>query len=286
MGVVYLGVDVQTGQRVAVKRPRREYLSYPAFVQQFAAEVAAAKRVNGHFSARILRADMKADIPWFASEYIPGLTVREVVEKFGPFGEDSLWALASALYQALEVMHGVHVVHRDLTANNVILGDRGPRVIDFGVAHTRGVPGMDQQLTVAGMIGTLHYLSPERIQGGPPQPSWDVFSLGCLLYFAATGSMPFGSECEDSGRVCLDILHADVALDDLPEGLRRLIIACLVKDPEPRSKVLRVYRYLPVKPRFKPEGVGWVPTRVGTHILNVTQVQARADQATTRRATS
>src|SRR5581483_3534416 len=129
MGQVFLGLSTG-GRRVAVKVIRAELAADPDFRVRFRREVAAARRVSGLFTA-VVEADADAEVPWLATAYVAGPSLAEAVHEHGPLPADSVLALAAGLAESLAAIHAAGVVHRDLKPTNVLLGEDGPRVIDF-----------------------------------------------------------------------------------------------------------------------------------------------------------
>jgi outer membrane protein assembly factor BamB len=228
MGRVYLASS-PGGRAVAVKVVHAHLARDDAFVDRFRREVAAAQSVNGGYAAPVVAAGPDDDPPWLATAYVAGPSLQAAVTETGPLPEDAAAKLAAGLTEALRAIHEAGLVHRDLKPDNVLLADDGPRVIDFGIA--RALDGT--VLTAAGsVVGTPAYMSPEQAQGQPTEPASDVFSLGGVVYFAATGSRPFGSG--DPAVLLYRIVHTDPDLERLPAGLRELVAACLAKDPARR----------------------------------------------------
>src|SRR5579862_7335235 len=228
MGRVYLGSS-PGGRAVAVKVVHSHLARDGAFVGRFRREVAAAQAVNGGYTAPVIAAGPDDDPPWLATAYVPGPSLLDVVAAAGPLPEDAVLKLAAGLAEALRVIHGCGLVHRDLKPANVLLAPDGPRVIDFGIA--RALEGT--ALTSAeSLLGTPSYMSPEQAQGLPAGPASDVFSLGGVVYFAATGENPFGTG--HPAVMLYRIVHTEPDLERLPPGLRGLITACLAKDPAHR----------------------------------------------------
>ena len=189
MGKVYLGRNAG-GRTVAVKVIRPDLLGDPEFRTRFRREVAAARRVGGAFTAPVLDADVDADPPWLATGYVAGLALSDAVSRFGPFAEPSLLALGHGLAEALVAIHDAGIVHRDLKPSNVLLAVDGPKVVDFGIA--RAVE--DTALTTTGkVIGSPGFMCPEQVTGEALGPACDVFALGGVLTFAASGHGPFGT---------------------------------------------------------------------------------------------
>ncbi|WP_062996643.1 serine/threonine-protein kinase [Nocardia mikamii] len=237
MGRVYLGRNAG-GRTVAVKVVRPDLSDDPEFRTRFRREVAAARRVTGAHAVPVLDADVEAQRPWLATGYVAGLSLREAVDSFGPLPESALVPLAAGLARALADVHAAGVVHRDLKPSNVLLTLDGPRLIDFGIA--RAVD--DDSLTTTGkVIGSPGYMAPEHISGDAPVgPAVDVFALGGVLVYAASGSGPFGSG--DSIPMLWRVMQEPARLDGLPAALRPLAGACLDKQPGNRPTPADVER--------------------------------------------
>jgi hypothetical protein len=228
MGRVYLARS-RGGRRVALKVIRAELADDPDFRARFAREVASARAVGGAFTVAVLDADAEADTPWLATEYVAGPALSEAVREHGPLPADSVRALAAGLAEALVAIHRAGVVHRDLKPANVLLAADGPRVIDFGISRAMEAT----ELTRTGVIvGSPGFMSPEQIEGSPVTPATDVFSLGAVLAYAATGAGPFGEGAAPS--LLYRVVHGEPKLDAVPEELRGLIGSCLAKDPAAR----------------------------------------------------
>ena len=209
MGQVFLGKS--PGRRlVAVKVIRAGLAEDPGFRARFAREVAAAGRVSGVFTAPVVDADPAAPLPWLVTAYVSGLTLAQAVDKYGPLPVDSVLALAAGLAEGLSAVHAAGVVHRDLKPSNVLLAADGPREIDFGIS--RAVDAT--QLTQTGaVIGSPAFMSPEQFEG-VAEPASDVFSLGAVLAFAATGEGPFGHGAPPV--LMYRVVHGTPRLDRLP----------------------------------------------------------------------
>ncbi len=186
IGHVFLGLSAG-GRPVAVKVIRPELAGEPGFRARFAREVAAARQVNGLFTAAVVDADVTGPVPWLATAYVPGPSLADVVETRGPLPVDSVLALAAGLAEGLVAIHAVGVVHRDLKPSNVLLAVDGPRVIDFGISRAAEASALTQSGMVMGSPG---FMSPEQAEGVPVGPASDVFSLGAVLAFAATAEGP------------------------------------------------------------------------------------------------
>ncbi|MFJ6694992.1 serine/threonine-protein kinase [Streptomyces sp. NPDC091272] len=243
MGTVFLA-RTDSGRPVAIKLIHQQYAGDDEFRIRFRQEVAAARRVSGAFTAAVVDAAPDAEQPWMATTYIEGDTLAQRIGASGPLSGTQLRALAVGLTEALRDIHRVGVVHRDLKPSNVVLSPEGPRVIDFGISRA-----VDQQtLTMTGrVIGTPPFMSPEQLQA--PRgvgPRSDVFSLGTLLVYAATGQGPF--DADSPYMTAYQVVHEQPALDLVPAALRAVVEPCLAKEPEGRpsaDELLVLLRDLP-----------------------------------------
>lgn len=232
MGRVYLG-RTTGGRLVAVKTVHAHLAAEPHFRERFRREAAAARAVTGAHTAAVLDADPTSPVPWLATAYLPGVTLRRAVAAAGPLGVSVVRSLGAALAEALTSIHGAGLVHRDLKPSNVLVTAEGPRVIDFGIARALGDHGM----TASGdVVGTPGFIAPEQITGDAPvTAAADVFALGAVLGFAATGRNPFGD-----GTVAILLyraVHEEPDLADVPPGIRELVAGCLDKAPGRRPSV-------------------------------------------------
>lgn len=231
MGRVYLGRS-RGGRAVAVKVVRPELAEDSEFRLRFAREVVAARRVNGVFTAGVVDADTDADPPWLATAYVPGLSLDAAVARSGAWPEGPVTSLAAGLAEALEAIHAAGLVHRDLKPSNVLLASDGPRVIDFGISVASEVSAITR---TGAVIGTPGFMSPEQLTGGHIGPASDVFALGAVLAFAASGTGPFGTGSAQG--LMFRIVYAEPDLDPVPPGLRPLVARCLAKEPGDRPSL-------------------------------------------------
>ncbi|MFG2453483.1 serine/threonine-protein kinase [Streptomyces sp. NPDC048512] len=234
MGVVYLGSD-RRGQRVALKVIRPDLAEDQEFRSRFAREVSAARRIRGGCTARLVAADLEADRPWFATQYVPGPSLHDKVAEEGPLSAADVAAVGAALSEGLVAVHEAGVVHRDLKPSNILLSPKGPRIIDFGIAWATGASTLTHVGTAVGSPG---FLAPEQVRGAAVTPATDVFALGATLAYAATQDSPFG---QGSSEVMLyRVVHEEPQLQGVPDALAPLVRACLAKDPEERPSTLQL----------------------------------------------
>ena len=228
MGQVFLGMSAG-GRPIAVKVIRTELATDPEFRGRFRREVAAAQKVSGLFTALVVDADLDCPMPWLATAYVAGPSLTEAVRGHGPLPVRSVLALAAGLTEGLDAIHAAGVVHRDLKPSNVLLAEDGPRVIDFGISEAA------EASVVAGanvLIGSPGYMSPEQVLGADIGPASDIFSLGSVLTFAATGTGPFGAGSH--AALMYRLVNNRAELDSVPGELRSLVASCLAKNPGDR----------------------------------------------------
>ena len=216
MGRVFFGRS-PGGWAVAIKVINAGLAADPAFRARFAHEVATARAVAGIYTASVVDADTDAERPWLAVEYVAG------------------------------------VIHRDLKPSNVLLAADGPRVIDFGIARAAEHSSLTRTGTILGSAG---FMAPEQITGGETGPAADVFALGAVLTFAATGQGPFGEGRTEA--LAYRVVYADPTRDGVPHPLREIVARCLAKDPRYRPAPGEVIAALAAIPAAGP---GAVPTR-------------------------
>ncbi|MET9857735.1 serine/threonine-protein kinase [Streptomyces smyrnaeus] len=224
MGKVYLGRD--SGGRAAALKVLRPELAYDAgMAQRFVREAQAASAVRSKGVARVLAARTEGGRPWIATEFLAGPTLEEAVERHGRLAEAAVRALGAVLARTLYDIHAAGLVHRDLKPSNIVLASAGPRVIDFGIAR----PEHGLTLTTTGQVPvTPGYGPPEQVLGQRVGPAADVFALGAVLSFAATGERAFTGE--HVAAVQYEVVHGRPRLGGLPPGLLPLVASCLDKD--------------------------------------------------------
>jgi hypothetical protein len=229
MGQVFLARST-AGRLVAVKTIKVELAEEPGFRARFAREVAAASRVSGVFTAAVIEADPDADLPWVATAYVPAPSLSTLVKLAGPLPVPAVRWLAAGCAEALQSIHGAGLLHRDVKPSNVLVAPDGPRVIDFGIARAAE---RVQLTSTRGASGTPAYMAPEQARdASQASPASDVFSLGAMLVFAATGHAPY------EGDTVMDILVRLATeppdLTGLPAELADLVAPCLQRVPRDR----------------------------------------------------
>ena len=254
MGVVYLGV-AWDGSPVAVKVLRPELAGDQEFRRRFGREVAALVRVKGECTVQVIEADSQSATPFVVTEYARGPSLSEHIDKHGSVGPGMLYGLATGLAEALTVIHAAGIMHRDLKPSNIILTDAGPKVIDFGIARRQGTTAMTQ---TGIMVGSMGFMAPEQISGHPG-PEADIFAWGVTVAYAASGRSPFGGGSTHS--VLYRIMYGDPDIAAVPDSLRPLVLAALVKDPHLRPTAQQLLDRLTRAPR-RTDRVNDTPTQV------------------------
>ncbi|WP_042377460.1 serine/threonine-protein kinase [Streptacidiphilus melanogenes] len=214
MGEVYLGVSDRG--HAAVKRVRARLVTS----ERFEREVGILYRVPVGVGPRVLASDGTAERPWFATEYVPGLTVDEAVRLRGPLPAEALWLLLAEAAAQLHAVHESGIVHRDVKPGNVMLVRDGVKLIDFGIARAADQARLTKS---GGSYGTQGFSAPEQQSGddtvGAPA---DVYGLGALLLYAASGRTP-------------GVLPDVEPLRAVDADLAALVASCLVANPQARS---------------------------------------------------
>ncbi|MEE1829653.1 bifunctional serine/threonine-protein kinase/ABC transporter substrate-binding protein [Streptomyces sp. SP17KL33] len=257
MGVVFLA-RAPGGAFAAVKVVRASHADDAGFRARFRREIEVARQVDSPWVVPLLDADADAEDPWLATPFVPGPSLSEALEEHGAWSPASVCVLGLRLAEALDAVHRAGLVHRDVKPGNVLLAPDGPRLIDFGIART---PEGTALTSTGVIVGSPGFLSPEqaRARGAGIGPPSDVFSLGCVLAFAATGVRPFGTGA--AAGVLLRTVYDEPELPGIPEALGPVVRACLDKDPALRPTAVEVGTALEaavppaVRERWLPEPV-------------------------------
>ena len=249
MGRVFLGLS-PGGRQVAVKIIRPDLAGNPDFRARFTREVAAARTVSGIYTAPVVDADLDGPEPWLVTAYVDGPSLADAVARHGPVPATSLLPLAAGLAEGLGAIHAAGVVHRDLKPSNVLLASDGPRIIDFGISR---VADATEVTHTGSIVGSPGFMSPEQAAGGEAGPASDIFSLGGVLTFAASGRGPFGTG--DPTVMLYRVVHHQPDLSGVPPVIRDLAGRCLAKDPQQRPATEEILASLGEVGRPN----GWVP---------------------------
>ncbi|MFF3163558.1 protein kinase [Streptomyces sp. NPDC003273] len=291
MGQVFLARS-DRGRTVAVKLVREELAAREEFRARFRQEVGAARRVGGYWTAPVLDADTEAPVPWVATGYVAGPSLQQVVgHDHGALPERSVRILAAGLAHALQDIHAAGIVHRDLKPSNVLVTIDGPRVIDFGIARALETLAGDGLTRTGSLVGSPGFMAPEQVRGDRVTPACDVFCLGSVLAYAATGVMPFGGAGSGAHALMFRIAQEEPDLERVPEGIADLVRDCLRKDPAARPPLTRVLEWTGAEDTVA-EGRSrdpWLPgalvAQLGRHavrLLETEDPQGGSDTGTSR----
>ncbi|MFI2620298.1 serine/threonine-protein kinase [Streptomyces sp. NPDC018584] len=234
MGEVFLATPgpYEPDALVAVKAIRADVAGDAPFRARFRREISVARSVDSPCVAQVVAGDADAGQPWLATEYVAGPNLAEAVRRHGPLPVASVAVLGAGVARALAAVHAAGALHRDLKPANVLLGAAGPKLIDFGVARALGATTM----TSTGLlVGTPGFMSPEHVAGGRHVvAASDVFCLGSVLAYAASGADPFGDG--PVAAVLYRVARAEAELGGVPEPLRDVVACCLRPDPAQRPE--------------------------------------------------
>lgn len=230
MGIVYLGHD--TSNHLLAIKVLTGTVADAANQDRFRREIATTQQITSPYVANLVGSNTIGHQWWYASQFIPGMTVDEAMVASGsPLPYETVVDMARDVCLGLAAIHGRNIVHRDLKPSNVMLGDHA-YIIDLGIAH-----GIDQTRYTAtgGIIGTAAYMCPEQIEGKNPTSAWDMFALGTVLAYASTGRLPFGHGATDPLVMMRRILDDNPDLHGVDHRLIPLMRECLHKDPNRRA---------------------------------------------------
>ena len=247
MGQVFLGRSAG-GRPVAVKVIHAHLARDPEFRERFRREITVARSVSGMYTAPVIDADVDGPVPWLATAYVHGPSLADAISQHGPLPAAAVLALATGLAEGLAAIHAAGVVHRDLKPANVLLAEDGPHLIDFGISRATEASALTRTGLVVGSPG---FMSTEQAEGGEVGPPSDIFSLGAVLAFAATGQGPFGTG--STPALVYRVVYSPPALDHLPAEVRPLIERCLAKDPAQRPAAAQL---------LAEAEAGWLPEPV------------------------
>jgi serine/threonine protein kinase len=236
MGVVYQAVDVVLEREVAIKKLRSEFSRNTDVAQRFLREAKIQARLNHPNITQLYTCLQQGDTFYIVMEFVAGTPLNRLIPL--PYGR--LLPLAVQVLDSLEYAHNMGVLHRDIKPDNLMVTPGGAlKIMDFGIAHVLGSSRHTREKTI---MGTLEYISPERIMGKDPDRRSDIYALGAVLFEALTGRLPFESNSE------YELLRRHMEeeppklrqiLPDCPDYLESIVDRALAKDPEARFESCR-----------------------------------------------
>ncbi|MEW2299025.1 protein kinase [Streptomyces sp. NPDC006655] len=239
MGQVFLS-RTASGRLLALKTIRDDLSSEPGFEERFAREIRNSDRVRSPWTVTVVDYSAPGRRPqWLATEYVPAPSLGDWVATHGPLPPPAVLSLGAELCGAVQAVHQAGLAHRDIKPGNILLARDRPRLIDFGVARAAD----DSRHTRVGVsVGSPGFLAPDQAVGGVAAAPADVFSLGALLVYAATGRSPFSRAGEEISAAALlyRVVHEEPDLTGVDPALVPLLGDCLAKDPAERPTADRL----------------------------------------------
>ncbi|MEX2138738.1 MAG: serine/threonine-protein kinase [Pirellulales bacterium] len=244
MGEVYLAEHQMMKRPVAIKVIRPNRANDPSALARFEREVRATSRLSHWNTIEIFDYGRTADGTfYYVMEYLPGLSIAELVERHGPLAPERAVYLLQQTCDALGEAHALGLIHRDIKPGNLFAAQRGghydvAKLLDFGLAKRTISTTESIQLTGEGSItGSPLFMAPEQATGGEPDARSDIYSLGSVAYFMLTGRPPFPFD----NAIKVMIAHASEAVTppsayrpDLPADLEAIVMRSLAKSPADR----------------------------------------------------
>ncbi|SET09769.1 serine/threonine protein kinase [Olsenella sp. KH3B4] len=234
MATVYRGMDQVLGRTVAIKTMLPQYATDPSFAARFKQEAQAAAALNSPYIVSVYDWGKDGDTYYIIMEYLRGTDLKSGIRKHGALDCKKVAQIGSQIAQALSVAHNHDIIHRDIKPQNIMVQPDGNiKVMDFGIARAKN----SHLTTDNSVLGTAHYVSPEQTQGKPLGPTTDLYSLGIVMYEAATGRVPF------DGDNAVTVAMKQVTERPVPPSqinpnvdpqLEAIILKCMQKDPKDR----------------------------------------------------
>lgn len=234
MAVVYRGLDEVLGRTVAIKTMLPQYAGDASFAARFKQEAQAAAALQSPYIVSVYDWGRDGDTYYIVMEYLRGTDLKSGIRRHGALDGKKVAQVGSQIAQALSVAHRHDIIHRDIKPQNIMVQPDGNiKVMDFGIARAKN----SHLTTDNSVLGTAHYVSPEQTQGKELGPTTDIYSLGIVMYEAATGKVPFDGD--DAISVALKQVNEqpkppsqlNPSVDSALEGI---ILKCMQKDPEAR----------------------------------------------------
>jgi len=261
-GIVYEATR-DDGLSVALKVIRRELADLPQVRERLRREAESLQRVASTRCAEVYEVDADSTPPFLAMELISGRDLSAEILERGPLRGAMARTVFVSLVEALEAIHSAGVIHRDFKPSNVLIGEMGVRVVDFGISAVLDVA----HLTSTGVVvGTASWMSPEQIDGIELTEATDVFNLGLVMAFCLTGKHPFGEGRPDA--VMYRIMHSNPDFSALPAEYRSIIERCMSKNPLERLTLLQIRELL-----RNTSGSGGAASDPGTTVFAAEDVQ-------------
>lgn len=237
MGAVYHALDRELDEEIALKVLTPEaFAEGTQAVQTLRQEIRLARKITHPNVVRTHDLGDAEGIRFLTMEYVPGTTLRELLDRRGALAIAPGLQIAKQLCRGLAAVHEAGIIHRDIKPQNIMVLPNGVvKLMDFGIART--AEGADAVSSDGQTVGTPYYMSPEQAMGRPMDARSDLYTVGVVLFELFTGQRPF------PGKEAAEVMHKHVSSEpprptslrpDLPEYLEKVVLACLAKRPERR----------------------------------------------------
>ncbi|MGI6754520.1 MAG: Stk1 family PASTA domain-containing Ser/Thr kinase [Atopobiaceae bacterium] len=234
MAIVYRGLDKVLGRTVAIKTMLPQYAADPSFAARFKQEAQAAAALQSAYIVSVYDWGKDGDTYYIIMEYLRGTDLKSGIRKHGALDCRKVAQIGSQIALALSAAHRHDIIHRDIKPQNIMVQPDGNiKVMDFGIARAKN----SHITTDNSVLGTAHYVSPEQTQGKPLGPTTDLYSLGIVMYEAATGRVPFDGD--DAISVALKQVNEQPTPPsqinpNVDAALESIILKCMQKNPNDR----------------------------------------------------
>ncbi len=238
MASVYRALDLRTGHRVAVKFLKQELQANPEFLDRFRREATAASRMSHHNIVNLLDISDNAATPYLVFEFVDGKTLKEIIAEHGKLSQETAVQIAIRILSALRHAHEAGVIHRDIKPQNILVDRQGYiKVSDFGIARMVGTNTLTESEGSQGVMGSVHYFSPEQARGETTTFASDLYSVGVVLYEMLAGKVPF--EGESPVAVAMQHVQAEPRplhelAQDVSPRVENVVKKAMAKDPKDR----------------------------------------------------
>jgi serine/threonine-protein kinase len=262
MGQVFLGQHIQTGAEVVIKVMRDHLADNPLLRAAFQREMEVMKRFRHPYAVALLDGSIEGHHrPCLILEYVHGVTLEALLQREGRMKPERVGRLLGQLCQVLHAAHGAGILHRDLSAANLMIVPTDPwstepgagvsehiKVMDFGLAQLgQGffVP-IEKLIGATNNVGsgTPDYMCPEHIRGDSVDERGDLYAVGVILYKMLTGQLPFSASADAADILlahvqCEPATFAQLGIDDIPPDVEAVVQTCLAKYPNDRPQSAR-----------------------------------------------